>query len=167
MDQKIVAYVSLGSNCENAAQMLLLARQCITTLPDLTVLATSAIYSTQPQDYIDQPWFLNQVLKLGLSPFWKPQPFVKALLELEAVMGRVRNPALRFGPRSIDLDLLLFGNESCAHSACTLPHPRLLKRAFVLVPLLEISPNLHIDGRSLADTLNALNHKVCGNKIFQ
>ena len=82
-------------------------------------------------------------------------------------MGRVRDPALRFGPRVIDLDVLLFGDERSETAVCTVPHPRLTQRAFVLVPLLEVAPNLEIDGKSVAGILERLPFRLCGNKIFQ
>lgn len=162
-----IAYVSLGSNCEEAAPMLEEAAARLGALPGLKVAAASPVYSTEPQDYADQPWFLNQVLKLELSPWWRPRALVAALLEQEDRMGRVRDPALRFGPRVIDLDLLLFGEERCAWPDCTLPHPRLLRRAFVLVPLLDVAPDLAVAGIPVAGALRALNYRLCGRKIFQ
>lgn len=162
-----VAYVSLGSNCQDAAHMLADAARRLGALSGVTVVAASPVYSTEPQDYADQPWFLNQVLRLELAPSWRPRPLVAALLELETAMGRVRDPSLRFGPRVIDLDLLLFGNERCAHTDCIVPHPRLLQRAFVLVPLLDVAPGLCLDGVRLGDTLRRLPYRLSGNKIFQ
>lgn len=161
------AYVSLGSNCEGAVHMLDEATQRLGALPGLRVSAASPVYATEPQDYADQPWFLNQVLELRLDPCWRPRALVGALLEQEALMGRVRDPALRFGPRVIDLDLLLFGEERCAWPDCTLPHPRLMRRAFVLVPLLDVAPGLHVEGVPLAEVLRGLSYRLCGKKIFQ
>ncbi|WP_308620137.1 2-amino-4-hydroxy-6-hydroxymethyldihydropteridine diphosphokinase [uncultured Desulfovibrio sp.] len=161
------AYVSLGSNCACAARMLEEAARRLAALPGVTVAAASPVYSTEPQEYADQPWFLNQVLALDVEPSWRPRSLMSALLELETAMGRVRDPALRFGPRVIDLDLLLFGSERCAEDDCTVPHPRLLRRAFVLVPLLDVAPELRIDGVTLAGVLRQLPCRVCGNKIFQ
>ena len=161
------AYVSLGSNCETAGQMLAEAAERLGALPGLRVAAASPIYATEPQDYAAQPWFLNQVLKLELAPRWRPRALVAALLEEEARMGRVRDPALRFGPRVIDLDLLLFGEERRDWPDCTLPHPRLLRRAFVLVPLLDVAPGLSVGGIPLAEALRGLPYRLCGNKIFQ
>lgn len=162
-----VAYVSLGSNCAVAERMLEEAAQRLAALPGVTVTAASPVYSTEPQEYANQPWFLNQVLALDVAPRWRPRSLVAALLELETAMGRVRNPALRFGPRVIDLDLLLFGAERCAEEDCIVPHPRLLRRAFVLVPLRDVAPKLHVDGIALAEALRRLPCRICGNKIFQ
>ena len=161
------AYVSLGSNCAAAARMLADAAQRLAALPGVTVAGASSVYSTEPQEYADQPWFLNQVLRLELDETWRPGSLVTALLEVEAAMGRVRDPGLRFGPRVIDLDLLLFGDERCEKPECTVPHPRLLRRAFVLVPLREVAPDLKVGGESVAGALERLSFRLCGNKIFQ
>ena len=166
-EQPLIAYVSLGSNCEDAGHMLEEARERLGRLPGISVAAASPVYATEPQDYADQPWFLNQVLKLELAPRWQPRALLEALLEVEARMGRVRDPALRFGPRVIDLDLLIFGEERSHSPECTLPHPRLLRRAFVLVPLLDIAPGLSLDGIPLAGALEALPYRLSGSKIFQ
>lgn len=164
---RTIAYVSLGSNCDDAAHMLDVAGRRLGALSGVEVTDASPVYSTEPQDYADQPWFLNQVLRLALDDPWRPAALVRALLGLEARMGRVRDPGLRFGPRVIDLDLLLFGDERCAGPDCTVPHPRLLRRAFVLVPLLDVAPGLAVDGLPLAKALQGLRYRVCGNKIFQ
>ena len=147
--------------------MLAEASERLDGLPGSRVAAASPVYSTEPQDYAAQPWFLNQVLKLELQACWRPRALVAALLEQEALMGRMRDPALRFGPRVIDLDLLLFGEERCAWPDCTLPHPRLLRRAFVLVPLLDVAPGLRVGGLPLAEALRRLPYRLCDGKIFQ
>ena len=165
--QTTAAYVSLGSNCAAAARMLEEAAQRLAELPGVEVTAASPVYSTEPQEYADQPWFLNQVLALEVAPCWDPRTLVAALLELEAAMGRIRDPALRFGPRVIDLDLLLFGSERCEEEDCRVPHPRLLRRAFVLVPLLDLDPDLRVDGVALAEALRRLPYRLRGTKIFQ
>ena len=162
MNSPTVAYVSLGSNCDTARHMLAEAAERLGRLPGIKIAAASPVYATEPQDYDDQPWFLNQVLKLELDASWRPRALVAALLEQEAIMGRVRDPALRFG-----LDLLLFGEERCAWPDCTLPHPRLLRRAFVLVPLLDVAPGLLVEGVPLAEALRSLPYRLCDGKIFQ
>lgn len=166
-DQTITAYISLGSNCADAARMLARAARRVAALAGVEVTAASPVYSTEPQEDANQPWFLNQVLKLALAARWSPAALVAALLEVETAMGRVRDPARRFGPRAIDLDLLLFGEERCAGADCTVPHPRLLRRAFVLVPLLDVAPDISLDGEPLASALGRLDFRLCGNQIFQ
>lgn len=160
-------YVGLGSNCESAGQMLAEAARRLGLLPGLAVTGASPVYSTEPQGDSEQPWFLNQVLALEADARWRPASLVQGLLTQEAGMGRVRDPARRFGPRVIDLDLLLFGEERCEEPGCTVPHPRLLQRAFVLVPLLDVAPGLVIDGVPLVRALQALDYRLCGQKIFQ
>lgn len=166
-NETIPAYISLGSNCEQAPLMLARAARRVAGLAGVQVVAASPVYSTEPQEDAAQPWFLNQVLKLGLAVSWRPAAFVAALLAIEEALGRVRDPARRFGPRVIDLDLLLFGEERCADAHCTVPHPRLTRRAFVLVPLLDVAPDLALDGVALAASLEKIPHRVRGKQIFQ
>lgn len=166
-DATITAYISLGSNCEQASRMLARAAQRVAGLAGVRVAAASPVYETEPQEDANQPWFLNQVLKLALAASWRPGAFVAALLAVEAAMGRVRDPGRRFGPRVIDLDLLLFGEERLAEADCTVPHPRLTQRAFVLVPLLDVAPNLSLDGVPLAAALQKLPFRLCGKQVFQ
>ncbi|WP_165077173.1 MULTISPECIES: 2-amino-4-hydroxy-6-hydroxymethyldihydropteridine diphosphokinase [unclassified Desulfovibrio] len=166
-DATTAAYISLGSNCADAARMLACAARRVGRLAGVEVQAASPVYSTEPQEDANQPWFLNQVLKLGLVASWRAPALVTALLDIETAMGRVRDPARRFGPRVIDLDLLLFGEERCAAADCTVPHPRLLRRAFVLVPLLDVAPGISLDGVPLSGALQELDFRLCGNKIFQ
>jgi 2-amino-4-hydroxy-6-hydroxymethyldihydropteridine diphosphokinase len=128
------AFVSLGSNLGDRSGFLRHARQGLAVLPATTILAASRIYETAAQDLPDQPPFLNQVLCLetGMTP-------VQLLSEcqlLEQQAGRQR--LVRFGPRTLDVDILLFQNAQSDDPALTLPHPRLWQRAFVLVPLAEI-----------------------------
>ena len=113
MREEIQAYVSLGSNSADAERMLQLAREALGNLPHVRLGAVSPIYATEPQGFADQPWFLNQVVELFVARSWQPCAFVEALLQMEAGLGRVRSadPALRFGPRAIDADLLLFGQQ--------------------------------------------------------
>ena len=166
-NETIPAYISLGSNSEQASLMLARAAQRISRLAGVEVAAVSPVYSTEPQEYRAQPWFLNQVLRLALAPCWRPAALVASLLAIEAAMGRVRDPVRRFGPRVIDLDLLLFGEERLDDADCTVPHPRLTRRAFVLVPLLDVAPDLALDGVPLAAALEKLSFRVCGKQIFQ
>lgn len=158
------AYVSLGSNSPDAAAMLARAGAILAQLG--AVLACSQIYETEPQGFADQPWFLNQVMVLLLQENWTPSLLVRHLLEIEKSFGRKRGQ-IRFGPRCIDLDLLLFDNLSQAQPECVVPHPRLHERAFVLVPLMEIEPNMVIAGRTLQELLQSLKWRREGNKIFQ
>lgn len=149
--------------------MLAAARAAIGALPGMESGAASPVYRTEPQGYAEQPWFLNQVLEVFPDRSWRPCSLVDALLDIEAKLGRVRSPdpALRFGPRVIDADLLLFGTERGADEHCIVPHPRLTERAFVLRPLLDVAPDVLIEGHAAAWWLARLDCRVEGDRIFQ
>lgn len=147
-----VVYLSLGSNMGNKADHLARARQAIAELPDTQVAAVSSLYHTAPVGKTDQDWFLNQVLRVEtqLSP-WE---LLRRCLAIETSLGRVRLE--RWGPRVVDIDLLVYEDVTCDDEELTLPHPRLTERAFVLVPLVELDPDLLIAGRSVVELLEAL-----------
>ena len=167
--QVLRAYVSLGSNCESAAAMLEAALAALAALPDMRMGAASPVYRTEPQEYADQPWFHNQVVELLPGASWQPCCLVEALLGIEARLGRVRSadPDLRYGPRVIDADLLLFGQLRSADPHCIVPHPRLTGRAFALRPLLDVAPQLVIEGLPVSQWLERLDCRVEGDRIFQ
>jgi len=133
------AYVSLGSNLGDRAGFLLLAVRGMLAA-GLDVIRLSSIYETQPVEYTEQPMFLNLVAELRGSTLPTPEQTLARLLRIEFALGRTRN--IRLGPRTIDLDLLLFKDEERETEFLTLPHPRLHLRRFVLVPLSELVPNL-------------------------
>lgn len=166
---KKIAYVGLGSNVENADAELVQAQNAISAMPGVSVKAASRIYFTEPQGLRNQPWFHNQVLQLELDESWGPESFLKGLLQLETALGRVRgpDPAFRFGPRKIDLDLLLFDNEEVHSGDCEVPHPRLCERAFALVPLREIAPDMKIYNSPLSHWLNVIRWEQKDNVIWQ
>ncbi len=163
------AYICLGSNAENARHMLHLACENIANFPDMHLCAQSPVYRTEPQGYADQPWFHNQILEVEPGSSWNPCSLVDALLIVETDLGRVRSsdPALRFGPRSIDADLLLFGQVRSTHAHCMVPHPRLTQRAFALIPLLDVAPHVRINGRPAIWWLQRLKYRREGDCIFQ
>jgi 2-amino-4-hydroxy-6-hydroxymethyldihydropteridine diphosphokinase len=127
-------FVSLGSNLGDRAAYLDAAREALSALPATRLVAASSVYETAPQGYADQGAFLNQVvcLETGLQP----RDLLYECQRIEREHGRVRT--LRFGPRTLDVDILLFQDEESDDPELTLPHPRMVKRAFVLVPLAEI-----------------------------
>jgi len=133
------AYVSLGSNLGDRAGFLLLAVRGMLAA-GLDVIRLSSIYETQPVEYTEQPMFLNLVAELRGSTLPTPEQTLARLLRIEFALGRTRD--IRLGPRTIDLDLLLFKDEQRDTEFLTLPHPRLHLRRFVLVPLSELVPNL-------------------------
>ena len=169
-DQPVLrAYVSLGSNCESALAMLEAAPAALAALPHMRMGAASSVYRTEPQEFADQPWFLNQVVELLPGESWQPCSLVDALLDMEARLGRVRStdPALRYGPRVIDADLLVFGQLRSTDPHCLVPHPRLTGRAFALRPLLDVAPQLVIEGLPVSQWLERLDCRVEGDRIFQ
>ena len=163
------AYVSLGSNCDNAAEKLAAALDALAELPEMGIGAVSPVYRTEPQEYTEQPWFLNQVVELFPGDSWRPCTLVDALLDIEARLGRVRStdPALRYGPRVIDADLLVFGQARSTDPHCIVPHPRLTGRAFALRPLLDVAPRLEVEGLPVSQWLERLDCRVEGDRIFQ
>lgn len=127
-------FLSLGSNLGDRAGHLAAARAALAALPRTRLLAASHIYETAPQGFTDQADFLNQCVCIETEK--EPHALLAATQRLEAEQGRLLAP--RFGPRSLDIDILLFEAFESAEPALTLPHPRMTQRAFVLVPLLEI-----------------------------
>lgn len=134
------AYVGLGSNLGDRAGNLLLAVRGMMNA-GLRVARLSSVYETAPVDVLDQPFFLNMVAELEeLAALPPPEQLLARLLRVEYALGR-RRTRLR-GERSVDLDLLLYGDKVCATEFLILPHPRLHLRRFVLAPLAELIPDL-------------------------
>jgi 2-amino-4-hydroxy-6-hydroxymethyldihydropteridine diphosphokinase len=127
-------FVSLGSNLGDRAATLAAAREALAALPGTSVVAASGLYETAPQELSEQPEFLNQVLCLDTS--LEPYDLLRECQRVEHEHGRTRE--LRFGPRTLDVDILLVQDVESRDPELTLPHPRMLRRAFVLVPLAEI-----------------------------
>jgi 2-amino-4-hydroxy-6-hydroxymethyldihydropteridine diphosphokinase len=148
----VVAFLGLGSNQGDRAGMLAQARTLLAG-PDLVLLRASHIYESAPWGVPDQPWFLNQVLEM--RTVLSPQALLERCHAVEVRLGRVRTA--RWGPRTIDVDILLYGDQTISAVSLTLPHPRLRERAFVLVPLLELAPDLRLPtGERVADLLARL-----------
>jgi 2-amino-4-hydroxy-6-hydroxymethyldihydropteridine diphosphokinase len=134
----VKAYVSIGSNLGDRAGNLLLAVRGMTEAA-LCVSRLSSIYETEPVSEVAQAPFLNMVVEVGnILP--KPEQVMARLLRIEYLLGRTRG--LKDGPRTLDLDLLFYGDLEKKTQFLTLPHPRLHERRFVLEPLVEIAPNL-------------------------
>ena len=140
-------YISIGSNLGNRLKYIREAIRRIEQSKDIKISRASSVYETQPAEYKDQPWFLNMVLELGTSV--EPLNLLELLLDIENQMGRTRPEGSsrrkrnqKYGPRNIDLDLLLYDDLVLNSDKLTLPHPRMHERGFVLVPLAEISPQV-------------------------
>ena len=143
------AYVALGSNLQDPSKQVQTALDALSQ--KFTVLAQSSFYHSEPVGGVDQPTFVNAVVALSVT--LPPQPLLAQLLALEAKQGRERN-GQRWGPRIIDLDLLLYGCQCLATPELQVPHPRMHLRAFVLEPLFEIAPSLILpSGESVAALL--------------
>lgn len=137
------AYVALGANLGDPAATVRAAFAALANLPDSRVSRSSSLYRTAPVGIASQPDFINAVAELetGLDP----EALLAALLDIERRFGRLRGE--RNGPRTLDLDLLLYAGLEFDLPELTLPHPRMHLRAFVLQPLAEIAPGLEIPGR--------------------
>ena len=130
--------------------------------------ATSPVYETEPWGDADQPAYHNQVVALTLGPTWTPHRLLAALWAIEADQGRVRDPKRPYGPRTLDLDLLLFGALHLEAPDLTIPHPRLRQRAFVLLPLADLARDLPIpdgQGGSVAQALAEMPSNQGGNIV--
>ena len=128
------AFLSLGSNLGDRVAHLATARGALAALLGTEIVAASRVYETLPQDEPDQPCFLNQVVCIETT--LEPYELLAIVQGIEAAAGRVRET--RFGPRTLDIDILLYEGVELAGDVLTIPHLRMMRRAFVLVPLLEI-----------------------------
>jgi 2-amino-4-hydroxy-6-hydroxymethyldihydropteridine diphosphokinase len=132
-----IAYLSLGSNLGDRLATLTAAVRSLEQ-PGTRVLQVSSVYETAPQGKTDQPDFLNIAVRVETA--LAPPDLLTHIQQVELALGRVRT--VRWGPRTVDIDILLYGTEVCAAPGLELPHPRMLERAFVLIPLLELDPAL-------------------------
>jgi len=143
-----IAYLSLGSNIGDRERLLQDALRLLHT-PDLRVVRISPVYQTEPQDVKAQPWFLNLVVEAETELF--PRQLLARVQQIEKQLGRKRLAAK--GPRTIDIDILLYDGLVYADAAVTVPHPEMEKRRFVLVPLRDIAPDLvhPVSGRTIEE----------------
>ena len=149
-----LAWVGLGANLGRPRQTLRQALLALQALPHTRLIAVSPAYWTPPWGEPDQPEFLNAVA--GLNTQLEPLELLRALLAIETGLGRKRDGA-RWGPRELDLDLLLVDDQVIEAPELTLPHPRLHQRAFVLLPLADLAPDLEVPGHGpVAELLEAL-----------
>lgn len=150
--EQVSIYLSLGSNVGDREAYLETAKDMLP--PGVLIEEESSIYETEPWGYTDQPDFLNQVLRGWTS--LQPQELLSYLKEVERRMGR--KESFKYGPRIIDIDILFYGQETYQDENLEIPHPRLLERAFVLVPLAEIAPEERhpVHGRKIEDLLSGV-----------
>jgi 2-amino-4-hydroxy-6-hydroxymethyldihydropteridine diphosphokinase len=149
-DCGVRAAIGLGSNLDDPEQQIERALLVLAHLPQTEVLARSRSYRSPPWGLAAQPEFVNAVA--SVRTLLAPPQLLAALFEIERAAGRERGGE-RWGPRRIDLDLLTYGAQRVALPGCQVPHPRLAERAFVLVPLAEIAPELVVPGLGRVDAL--------------
>ncbi|CAN5157410.1 2-amino-4-hydroxy-6-hydroxymethyldihydropteridinediphosphokinase [soil metagenome] len=143
----------MGGNVGDVQKTLNEALWALDSMPQTSIRAQSGFYRTAPWGRPDQPAFLNAAVELQTR--LAPRVLLDLLLEIEQRFGRVRDPKDKWGPRTLDLDLLVFGDELLDQPGMHVPHPRLAERAFVLVPLNEIAPRLEIPGQGVVRELLA------------
>jgi 2-amino-4-hydroxy-6-hydroxymethyldihydropteridine diphosphokinase len=150
----VKAYVGLGSNLGDREGFLRRAVELLRDEPEIDVTAVSSVRETDPVDFVDQPRFLNAAMAVETS--LPAQALLERLLAVEKALGR-RREGPRHGPRTIDIDLLLYGDEVVDEPGLTVPHPRLAERRFALEPLYELDAKLVVPGRGpVLDLLSAL-----------
>jgi 2-amino-4-hydroxy-6-hydroxymethyldihydropteridine diphosphokinase len=142
----VKAYIGLGANLGDREESIRSATEL------LGVCRISTIRETEPWGYEEQPRFLNAVVELETD--LPPRELLDRLLDVERELGRTREGP-RFGPRTIDLDLLVYGDLQLDEPGLTVPHPRLHERLFVLEPLAELAPSLDVPGKGLVSVLLA------------
>ena len=134
----ITAYIGIGSNLGTPEKNCTKAIEKISNTKDIKIISKSSFYQTEPIGGVQQGWFVNSAIKIETD--LSPENLLSVLLNLELAMGRIRKE--KWGPRLIDLDLLLYGNLVLKKQELTLPHPEIQNRKFVLTPMSEIAENL-------------------------
>ncbi|BAU48681.1 2-amino-4-hydroxy-6-hydroxymethyldihydropteridine pyrophosphokinase [Sulfurifustis variabilis] len=149
--KQVRAYIGIGSNMDDPERQARTGTADLRTLPHTTLVRCSSLYRSAPVGPVAQPDFVNAVCSVdtGLSS----ERLLAGLLEIERKHGRDRGSGRKGGPRTLDLDLLLYGDERRDDAVLALPHPRLHERAFVLYPLSEIAPGLVVPGRGAVEEL--------------
>ena len=147
---RVRAWIGLGANLGDAAATLRAAFRALDDVPGMRCTSASRLYRTAAWGVTDQPDFINAVAEVETT--LSPQALLDALLAVERAFGRTRlaDGSDRWGPRTLDLDILLYGDARVDAPGLHVPHPRLHERAFALVPLLELAPTLVIPGVGLA-----------------
>ncbi len=139
-------FIGLGSNLDHPEWQVQTALHEIDEIPDVELVKVSSQYQTAPVGIIDQPRFINAVAQIETT--LSPHDLLRQLLDIEQRHARVRQE--KNGPRTLDLDILIFNDLCIDDGKLTTPHPRMHERAFVLVPLLEIAPDVQIPGKGYA-----------------
>jgi 2-amino-4-hydroxy-6-hydroxymethyldihydropteridine diphosphokinase len=146
--------IGFGSNLGDSVRICLAAVERLRSHPRIRVIETSSLYHTKPQMLAEQPWFINGVVLCDTD--LSAEDLLETIQQIERDFGR--NRQIPWGPRTLDLDLLTFGDHQITLSSLTTPHPRLHERRFVLIPLLEVAPEwvhptLKVSARNLLDRI--------------
>ena len=144
------AYIGLGSNLNDPVAQVLDAVEELGMIPDTILVNRSSLYSGKPMGPADQPDYVNAVV--SLDTLLSPEELLRSLISIEDLQGRSRDTE-QWGPRIIDLDLLLYGNSIIDTETLTVPHPGMHERDFVIIPLEEIAGNVKIPGRGFLYSL--------------
>jgi 2-amino-4-hydroxy-6-hydroxymethyldihydropteridine diphosphokinase len=142
------AYLGLGSNVGERLKFLRRAVTCLGEVVGTRVTKVSSVYETEPVGVTDQGWFLNAVVEV--DTMLSAEALLERTQAIERALGRVRTR--RWGPRTIDLDILLYGDLQVKTDSLTIPHPELHRRAFVMIPLLELNPGLSLPDSTAIST---------------
>ncbi len=148
----ITAYIGLGSNLGDKEANIKKALDLLKEAPGIQVKKIASLYKTAPLYVTRQDWFLNTVAEIETD--LTARQLLALLKDMEKKLDRT--PTVRWGPRTIDLDILLFGNDKIEDADLVIPHPRMIERAFVMAPLAEIAPHLCIPGRGRVGELARL-----------
>lgn len=151
--ESTIAYIGLGANLGERETTIAEALRRVDEDEHTSVLRSTAPIETEPVGYEDQPRFLNAAARVQTTR--SPRELLALLLQVERELGRVRGEGPRYGPRTIDLDLLLYGDERIDEPGLEVPHPRLHERRFALEPLAELDPALAVPGRGRVSALLA------------
>jgi 2-amino-4-hydroxy-6-hydroxymethyldihydropteridine diphosphokinase len=150
------AFVAFGSNLGDREAAIRGALAALDGEPGIELVTVSTLIETDPVGVLDQPRFVNGVAAIDTE--LSARELLSVLLDVERRFGRVREGAVPLGPRTLDLDLLLYGGDEIDEPGLTVPHPRLHERDFVLDPLAEIAPGLEVPGKGRVETLRARVH---------
>ena len=157
------AYLGIGSNLGDKKSNLDSAIASLGEQPGIVVIKVSSYYETEPVGYTDQDWFINCVIEIETT--LEPKALLAVCQRIENELKRVR--LIRYGPRTIDIDLLLYEGYISDEVDLTIPHPRMTERSFVLIPLYEIAGNLKISSLTIEDYLKSLEDQQVSMVIKQ